>query len=201
MVLKAYLTRIEREPGLFVGDVEQCRMRRRALRQGWLIRRRYEGWPVPDLPTSPGENNRVLPPSHPRVPEEQILQPSRRTRRLYADDPLPSHLGKHGAEALRRSAADLCHVEELRDLGMAVFLDRPFGGGKAPMELDGTLLLASEAFSRSVAEQRLLALARAGTIDGRRTRRLFTAAEGRRGDARPVVGRGLAATHGRERCR
>ena len=159
VVLKAYLTRIERRPGLFVGDVEQCRMRRRALRQGWLIRRRYEGWPVPDLPTSPGENNRVLPPSHPRVPEEQILQPSRRTRRLYADDPLPSHLGKHGAEALRRSAADLCHVEELRDLGTAVFLDRPFGGGKAPMELDGTLLLASEAFSRSVAEQRLLALA------------------------------------------
>jgi len=159
-VLKAYLTRIERRPGLFVGDVEQCRMRRRALRQGWLIRRRYEGWPVPDLPTSPGENNRVLPPSHPRVPEEQILQPSRRPRRLYADDPLPDHLGRCAAEVLRQSAADLAHPEELRELGMALFLDRPFGSGKAPTEPDGTLLLASEAYSRSVAEQRLLALAR-----------------------------------------
>ncbi len=158
--VKAYLARIERRPDLFLGETSKRQMRRRALRQGWLIRRRYEGWPVPDLPTSPGENNRVLPPSHPRVPEEQILQPSRRTRRLYADDPLPSHLGKRGAEALRRSAADLCRIEELRELGMAIFLDRPFGAGKASTEPDGTLLLASEAFSRSIAEQRLHALAR-----------------------------------------
>ncbi len=43
---------------------------------------------------------------------------------------------------------------------MARFLDRPFGAGKAPGEPDGTLLLASEAYSRSIAEQRLEALAR-----------------------------------------
>ncbi len=115
---------------------------------------------MPDLPTSPGENSRVLPPSHPRVPEEQILQPSRRKRRLYAGDPLPAHLGPDAAEALRQSAADLSHPEELRELGLALFLDRPLGAGKAPAEPDGTLLLASEAFSRSVAEQRLHALAR-----------------------------------------
>ena len=42
---------------------------------------------------------------------------------------------------------------------MALFLDRPFGAGKAPAEPDGTLLLASEAYSRSIAEQRLNALA------------------------------------------
>ncbi len=159
-VLKTYLARIERAPELFLGDQRDKRLRRRALRQAWLIRRRYEEWPVPDLPTSPGENNRVLPSSHPRVPEEQILQPSRRTRRLYADDPLPSHLGRHGAEVLRQSAADLHHPDELRELGMALFLDRPFGAGKAPGEPDGTLLLASEAYSRSIAEQRLAALAR-----------------------------------------
>ncbi len=102
-VLKAYLTRIEREPSLFLGGDGEKRVRRRALRQAWLVRRRYEGWPVPDLPTSPGENNRVLPPSHPRVPEEQILQLSRRTRRLYADDPLSAHLGPQAARVLRQS--------------------------------------------------------------------------------------------------
>ena len=166
-VLKAYLARIERA----AGPVHRRRRRRRSdaarqaaapprLRQAWLIRRRYEGWPVPDLPTSPGENNRVLPPSHPRVPEEQILQPSRRTRRLYADDPLPSHLGPHAARALRQSVVDLQHPEELRELGVALFLDRPFGAGKAPGEPDGTLLLASEAYSWSIAEERLHALAR-----------------------------------------
>lgn len=197
VALKAYLSRIERRPDLFLSETAEHMRRRRALRQGWLIRRRYEGWPVPDLPTSPGENNRVLPPSHPRVPEEQILQPSRRTRRLYAADPLPSHLGTHGAEALRRSAADLGRVEELRELGMALFLDRPFGSGKAPTEPDGTLLLASEAFSRSIAEQRLHALAREPSLltdaerdaclrrleDGAETRGLSLEAVG--GDARP----------------
>jgi hypothetical protein len=156
--LKALLSRIERRPELFLDEAHDeeaarngKRLRRRALRQGWLIRRRYEEWLVPDLPTSPGENNRVLPPSHPRVPEEQILQPSRRTKRLYAGDPLPAHLGPRGAEALRQSASDLRHSEELRELGMALFLDRPFGAD-AP-------LLASEAFSRSIAEQRLRDLA------------------------------------------
>ena len=43
---------------------------------------------------------------------------------------------------------------------MALFLDRPLGAGKAAMEPDDTLLLASEAFSRSIAEQRLHDLAR-----------------------------------------
>jgi hypothetical protein len=166
-VLKAYLIRIERRPALFLDDArddertrDDKRRRRRALRQGWLIRRRYEEWPVPDLPTSPGENNRVLPSSHPRIPEEQILQLFRRTRRLYAGDPLPSHLRPRAAEALRQSAADLRHSEELRELGMGLFLDRPFGAGKAATEPDGTILLASEAFSRSIAEQRLRDLAR-----------------------------------------
>jgi hypothetical protein len=167
VVLKAYLARIERKPHVFLdapgdrpGWGPTKRRRRRALRQGWLLRRRYEGWPVPDAPTSPGENNRVLPPSHPRVPEEQILQPSRRTRRLYDGDPLPRRLGKHAAGVLRQSAADLQRPEELRELGMALFLDRPFGAAKAVAEPDDTLLLASEAYSPTIAEQRLQALAR-----------------------------------------
>ena len=34
------------------------RLRRRALRQAWILRRQYTGHAVPDLPTSPGENAR-----------------------------------------------------------------------------------------------------------------------------------------------
>jgi hypothetical protein len=168
-VLKDYLARIERSPELFLtgaaddeGTQRVKRLRRRALRQGWLVRRRYEGHPVPDLPTSPGENSRVLPPSHPRVPEEQITNPARRTRRLYDNDPLPAHLGPlpFAKMALAMSRQDLEHPEEARELGLALFLDRPFGGAKAPAEPDGTLLLASLAYSRAVARERLDALQR-----------------------------------------
>ncbi len=162
-VLKEYLAWSDRRPDLFIdsaGERWRKRLRRRALRQGWLLRRRYEGHAVPDLPTSPGENARVLPPSHPRVPEEQVLQPGRRKRRLYEGDPLPP------PDLLRQSLADLQHPEELRELGTALFLDRPFGAGKAPGEPDSTLLLASEAFSRSVAAERLRFLAReTGALD------------------------------------
>jgi hypothetical protein len=159
-VLKEYLASAEGRPDLFLdaegdgeGERRRKRLRRRALRQGWLLRRRYEGHPVPDLPTSLGENARVLPLSHPRVPEEQVLQPGRRKRRLYDGDPLPA------PGLLRQCLADLQHPDELRELGTALFLDRPFGAGKSPGELDSTLLLASEAYSRSVAVERLRFLA------------------------------------------
>lgn len=167
VMLKAYLTILERRPDLFLdaagGDERgrrPNRIRRRALRQGWLLRRQYEGLAVPDLPTSPGENTRVLPPSHPRVPEEQITQPARRTRRLFADDPVLSRLTGRLAEVLRQSFVDLEHDEEWRELGLGVFLDRPLGVGKAAAEPDATLLLSAEAFSASIARERLLALAR-----------------------------------------
>jgi hypothetical protein len=162
-VLKEYLAWAGWRPELFAdsaGERWRKRLRRRALREGWLLRRRYEGHAVPDLPTSPGENARVLPPGHPRVPEEQILQPGRRKRRLYDGDPLPA------PDLLRQSLADLQYSDELRELGTALFLDRPFGAGKAPVEPDSTLLLASEAFSRSVAAERLRFLAReTGALD------------------------------------
>jgi hypothetical protein len=165
-VLKEYLTLLDRRPELFLEAEERDgdsrwrkRIRRRALRQGWLLRRRYEGHAVPDLPTSPGENMRVLPPSHPRVPEEQITQPARRSRQLYNDDPLLPRLRGRLAEILRQSFLDLEHVDEWRVLGLGVFLDRPLGVGKAAAEPDGTLLLSAEAFSISIARQRLLAVA------------------------------------------
>jgi hypothetical protein len=166
-VLKEYLRAVEAHPALFTpalsDDGEQQRrkrLRRRALRQGYLLRRQYEGHPVPDQPTSPGENSRVLPASHPRVPEEQILNTMQRKRLLYADDPLPALLGPAAQAVLRLSYADLTHAEERRELGLGLFIDRPFGEGKHPAELDATLLLSSLAYSRAIAEDRLRRLAR-----------------------------------------
>jgi len=160
--LKALLRRLEAHPEAFgdaADDTSEARDRkrrwRRALRQGWLLRRFYENHPVPDAPTSPGENTRVLPPPHVRVPEEQILQPSKRTRRLFAGDPLTGHLGPHGEQVLRQSIHDLHHPQELLELGLALFLDRPLGAAKEPGESDQTVLLSHLAFSRSVAQRRL----------------------------------------------
>jgi hypothetical protein len=160
LVLKEYLRLIEAHPGLFTDTEARGRLRRRALRQGCLLRRYYEGRAVPDAPTSPGENARVLPRPHSRVPEEQLLDARKRSRRLYHGDPLPGHLGEHSRRALRQSVEDLRNAEELRELGMAVFIDRPLGVFKPPAAPDQTLLLSYEAFSKAIASRRLTELAR-----------------------------------------
>jgi hypothetical protein len=152
-VLNDYLARLEKNPELFTDGAG--RVRRRALRQAYLLRRQYENHPVPDVPTSPGEHQRVLPDGYPRVPEEQILNPAARKRRLYENDPLLARLSPVALGALRQSVADLAHADERQELGAAVFLDRPFGGAKAPVEPDGTPLLASLAYSRFVATRRI----------------------------------------------
>lgn len=167
--LKALLALVEEHPELFTGpaeggDADGRRLRRRALRQGWLLRRFYEGLPVPDAPTSPGENARVLPPPYTRVPEAQIADPAQRTKRLFAGDPSESLLGTHGRAVLAQSVADLADPRELRELGTAVFLDRPLGVFKAAGEPDPTPLLSYMAVSRSVAERRLRFLAEAGPL-------------------------------------
>jgi hypothetical protein len=177
-VLKEYLLRIERSPDSFrrsAGDpdTEQGKqLRRRALRQAYLLRRFYEGHLVPEAPTSPGENMRVLPPSHPRVPEEQITNPIRRPRRLYDGDPLDPLLGPNAREVLRQSLEDLDQTSELGELGAALFLDRPFSHGKAPGEPDQTLLLACEAFSAAIARRRLNWLADHDLLDSASVTRL-----------------------------
>jgi hypothetical protein len=158
-LLGAYLDLACLHPDLFRSppgtDGQPERRRRRALRQAWLLRTWYEGLPVPDAPTSQGEALRVLPEPFVRVPEEQILQPTRRQRRLFADDPLGAGRRGPAADLLRESVSDLQHPEELRELGMALFLDRPLGVGKATTEPDATPLLSYEAFSPSLAERRL----------------------------------------------
>jgi hypothetical protein len=161
-VLTRFLQLVERAPELFLshdGDtasVEKSkRLRRRAMRQVCLLRKRYEGLPVPDEPTSPGENLRVLPGRHSRVTEEQILDPRQRKKRLYEGDPLERRLNAATRDVLRDSFADLQQVAELRELGTALFLDRPLGLTKPPGEPDYTPLLSYEAFSPSIALARL----------------------------------------------
>ncbi len=164
-VLKHVLQKAEQRPDLLTDAADdppdlrkRKRLRRRGLRQGWILRRQYEGLPVPDQPTSPGENNRVLPDDLPRVPEEQILQPTKRRRRLYDGDLLTAHLGPAGQKILRQAVRDLEHPDELRELGLALYLDRPLGDAKAPAEPDRTPLLSSLGFSRTIAVGRLNAL-------------------------------------------
>lgn len=155
LLLKRYLECIEKAPVHFEAESNSARLRRRALRQGYLLRRFYEGHPVPDAPTSPGEATRVLPESHPRVPEEQIMNPLKRTCSLYEHDPIANYFTERSIRILQASFHDLAVPQEMREMGLALFLDRPLGMGKQPGEPDQTLLLSHLAFSNSIAEKRL----------------------------------------------
>jgi hypothetical protein len=135
----------------------RVRRRRRALRHGILLQLEYAGHPVPDFPTSIGENARVMPHPFGRLPEEQIHAPQRRTRRLF-DDPLPRH------QTIWDLFDDLDDPLELRELGIALFLNRPFGIGKLPGEPDRTPMFSHLLFSRSVALRRLFALSRTENV-------------------------------------
>lgn len=149
-----YLACIAKKPELFVVDDPSAKRRRRALRNACLLRRHYEGHFVPDAPTSPGENARVLPASHPRVPEEQLTQTTRRRKQLFADAPLKNLLTSEALEVLAQSVRDLEHLEERVEMGLGLFIDRPLGYHKQIGEPDLTPLLAHEAFSPSIARRR-----------------------------------------------
>jgi hypothetical protein len=124
---------------------------RRAIRHALLVRIEYSGHPVPDQPTSIGENARVMPEPFAIVPDEQIHAVQRRKRRLFTSPPPDDEL-------LWKTLNDLDESSELVELGTALFIDRPFGGGKQPGEPDRTPLISHRLFSRSVAERRLSAL-------------------------------------------
>ncbi|MCI0681051.1 MAG: hypothetical protein L0Y71_03015 [Gemmataceae bacterium] len=160
--LKRLLDWAKREPHWFLEDREDRSAvpARRALRQGALLRWRYEGHAVPDAPTSSGENARVLPEPFQRVPDEQIVNPARRARMLFAGDPLARRLPPATQEILQRALADLLQLDETADLGTAVFVDRPFGFGKETLAPDQTPLLAHETFSPAIVERRLDELTR-----------------------------------------
>jgi hypothetical protein len=159
-LLRDSLLALAPRAGLFLGDEPSQRLRRRALRQASLLRRHYEGHLVPDEPTSPGENTRVLPPPHVRVPEEQLLQPHRRRRRLFSGQSLAGwQVMDHVQEVLTQSLLDLSEPAERAELGIGLFIDRPLGYGKATGEPDYTPLLAHEAFSVTIARRRVKELA------------------------------------------
>jgi hypothetical protein len=115
-----------------------------ALLHGWLARRRCENVLVPTSPTSPGEAARLMP------PHVAAIDPEHRTRRLFHDAPAEAMLTSAARDALRRAAA-----EDLTELGMATFLDRPLGLMKRPGEADRTPLLSYEGFSRRLAQRRV----------------------------------------------
>ena len=172
-VLKELLALAERWPDLFAPltsktkeQARACWLRLRGLRQGYFFRRRYEGHLVPDVPTSHGENMRVLPPSFRHLSEEQILDPSARQRRLFADDDIDSHVYPNANSALAASF-QLLDLEpaELQELGTALVLDRPLGIFKHPTEPDQTLLLSYVAFSRTIAERRFREMHDLGMFD------------------------------------
>ena len=97
----------------------------------------------------------MLPPPHVRVPEEQILNPARRSKRLYVGDSLAYYVGKQCQGILRECGKDLKKPAELRELGIGLFIERPLGFAKAPGETDLSPLLAHEAYSQSLAERAL----------------------------------------------
>lgn len=169
--LRELLAIAEREPSLFLNEESGSRadntvrrLRRRALRQGLFLRRFYEGLPVPDAPTSPGENARLLPPPFELVPDDQIADPSKRRRRLYDGAPTESLLTAVGRRLLAAALDDLADERELRELGTALYIDRPLGSGRGAGEPDQTPLLSYVAFSRSIATKRLADLVDAGWL-------------------------------------
>ena len=177
-LMRCYLELAERQAHAFKPILSSDRsepigavVRRRAIRQAWLVRCQYEGHLVPDAPTSTGDNGRVLPSSHIRVPPVQITQPKARRRMLYAQQKTDDLLTTTTRTILNRAMDDLDRDRELIELGMAVFLDRPLGVFKEPDEPDRTPLLSYEAFSKRVAHRRIEQWRRGGCITDTRSAR------------------------------
>jgi hypothetical protein len=165
-LLKAYLKLLEGQPDLTLAPTR--RVLRRALRQACLARKQYEGHRVPDSPTSMGENARVLPAPFSRVPDVQIIESGKRSRRLYDDEPTDGLLNEITRRALQMSLNELDDPRELQELGTAIYLDRPLGALKQPGEVDRTPLVSYEAYSRFIAARRLATLKSARWIDNAR---------------------------------
>lgn len=172
--------------------------RRAALLQAVLVRQRYRGLPVPDAPTSPGDNQRVWPAEIPRTSDEAIFNVSRRTKSLFTGDDLnlrgPDAAVFRGALAQAAAELESDQADLLRELGFALFLDRPLGAAKSPGEIDRTPLLSYVAYSPTIAVRRLAELHAQGWLDAEQRRALT-----RRTWSLQVPGYALEVFHGRPR--
>src|SRR5262249_38328328 len=111
-VLRHVFRIVQDEPTLFLSESSDDaavsrskRLRRRGIRQAWLAAHFYHGHRVPDFPTSPGENVRILPFGN--VSEEQITQPSQRHRELFTTGWQEELRLPYVQSVLRQSVADL----------------------------------------------------------------------------------------------
>jgi hypothetical protein len=163
LLFKRLLKWIEREPEFFLEPREFLDAtgfpQSWALLHGALLRRRYQDHAVPQAPTSPGENARVLPARFPHVPDEELFHREARERRLFSGEPLESLFTETSRRVFRSCLNDFSLIEARLELGKAIFVDRPLGFGKEKMEPDQTPLLAHSAFSFDLAARRMNALA------------------------------------------
>ena len=164
LLLRQLLALATAEPACFTAGDSSARLLRRALRQGWLTRKQYEGLKVPDAPSSSGEQQLVMPATLEKVPARQLSDPSARTKQLYLGAPTDALFAGAGQGVLDQAFADLARSSELRELGLALFQERPLGL-KLAGEVDRTPLVSYVAHSRSVAIARLDRLRDWGAID------------------------------------
>jgi hypothetical protein len=157
-LLRAYIELLPAVSAEPTDHLPRGKLRRRALRQAWMLRKQLEGLRVPAMPTSPGENLRVMPAPFERIPQDELLQPAKRSKRLFEGQPAESLLTAAARDVLRESLDQLFDPSELRELGLGVYLDRPLGVFKERGEVDRTPLLSYEAFSRTIARNRLTSL-------------------------------------------
>jgi hypothetical protein len=168
----------------------------RGLRQAYFFRRRYEGHPVPEVPTSMGENTRVLPSSIPHLTEEAILDPTCRVRRLFADDLIAPQLTPHQRGLIRVSFDYLDDSRDVQELGTALFLDRPLGIFKHPTQPDQTLLLSYVAYSRTIAERRLCEMSELGLLNDEQFAKAKERLAALQVDGMPIPMRGIPSRPG-----
>lgn len=180
-LLKWMTTWLDRQPQHFLESAEPDSSElaeevaaRRRRRTAWLLaallRKEHQGLPVTPIPTSPGENQRVLPEvpqtaTVATVDEAEIMEPRLRRKRLFSDDPLEDGWSPAARELLADAAKDLLDPAALQTLGEALFLDRPLGVNRPPEAVDDTPLVSYLAFSRNALKYRLRKLFQWGWID------------------------------------
>ena len=169
---------LERQPDCFFGA--DASNRRTAWLLASLLRKEHEGLPITPIPTSPGENQRVLPEvpqaATEPVDEAEIMDPRLRRKQLFAGNELEATWSPAVRELLAVAAQDLDVPTALRTFGEALFLDRPLGVDRPPEAVDDTPLVSYLAFSRNALTYRLRKLFQWGWIDDDAAEQLLQAA-------------------------